>query len=148
MTPKFPRNSESLSFHVISQFSWYPPGTNFSESKKIDNVAHCRYPHFMRNVFLFDSTIFSNHLCWSLFMKLFCCSSWPPTPCFITQTGFPHFFLLQLPYPESNRSYINTLMPIYCLYTAMYVDVRNFFPQSKTQQHHFELRVLIAFHFD
>ena len=52
-------------------------------------------------------------------MRLICCSYWPPWPCFVTQTCFPHFCLLKLPYPTTNCAYINTFIPIYCLHMAI-----------------------------
>jgi len=44
------------------------PGTNFSESRKVDNVASSLFRDFQfkNSVFLFDSMIFSNHLLQSL----------------------------------------------------------------------------------
>jgi len=80
-------------------------------------------------------------------MRLICCSHWPPRPCFITQSFFPHF-LFTLPYP-TNCAYINTFIPIRCLQMAMNVKGRNFFhSQELNKIMLFEVRVLTAFHFD
>jgi hypothetical protein len=59
-----PSNSKSVSIYLTSQFSWDPPGTNFSESKR--DVAHSffRGLQFKCNVFLFDSRIISSTCSW------------------------------------------------------------------------------------
>jgi hypothetical protein len=82
-------------------------------------------------------------------MRLVCCSHWPPQPCFVTQTYFPHFFLLTLAYPTCNCAYINTFIPIHCLHTAMNVDGSNFFcSQELYNGTLFEPHILTAIHFD
>jgi hypothetical protein len=54
------------------------------------------------------------------------CSHWPPKPCFVTETCFPDFFLLILPYSMSDCAYINTFSPIHFLHMVMNVNWRNF----------------------
>jgi hypothetical protein len=126
-----------------------PDGTNFSESKKVDNVAHSffRDSQFKSNVLLFDLMIFSNHFFNSFFMRLICCCHWPPWPCCVTQTCLPHFFSLKLPHPKS--VYISIFIPTQRLHTVMNVNGRNFFhSQELNNCTLFELHVLTAFHFD
>jgi hypothetical protein len=44
---------------------------------------------FKCNVFLFDSTTFSNYFFNVFLMRLVCCSHWPTWPCSVIQTFFP-----------------------------------------------------------
>ena len=82
-----------------------------------------------------------------LLMRLVCYSHWPHQPCYVTQTCFPHFFLLKLPYPPSNCAYINTFIPIHCLF--MTTNVRGIFSAVKNliMAHRLNLHVLTAFRF-
>jgi len=98
MTQKFPWNSDSFCFLLISQFSYCPHGRNFLESKKVDNMAHSffRDSQFESSVFLFDLTIFPNRFFNAFLMRLVCCILWPSWPCLVTQAYFLHFFLLKI----------------------------------------------------
>ena len=58
-------------------------------------------PSFKSNVSMFDLTIFLNNFFNAFLMRLLFCCYWPLQSCFVTQTCFPHFFLLNLPYPVS-----------------------------------------------
>jgi len=50
--------------------------------------------------------------------------------CFVTQTFFPSFFLLELLYPVSDCAYINIFIPICCLYISLIVDGKKFCSQE------------------
>ena len=147
---KQPRSSDSLSSH-LSQFSWCPPGRKVLESMKFDNMAHSlfRDSRLKSNIFLLYSAIFLNHFFNAFLMRLICCSYWPPGTWFVTQTFFPHFFLLKLPYPVSHRAYFNTFIPIHCLHTSLNIDWKNIFHSQELNNGMLcELQILTAFHCD
>ena len=82
-------------------------------------------------------------------MRLVCYSHWPPQPCFVTQTCYPHFFFLKLAYPTCNCAYINTFTSIHCLHIAMNVDGRNIFcSQELNNSMLFEPHILTTIYFD
>jgi hypothetical protein len=62
-------------------------------------------------------------------MRLLFCCYWPLQPCFVTQTCFPHFFLLNLPFPMSLLT--STCLSPYTAYIRWWVLMGGIFSAVK-----------------